>query len=171
MWFRVSVRGKPVHVLEAGSGINAIEASYVRLPPCSTARIIHPPAKQTHRHHFVSSPRLTHSTPSYHLYGALKHLEEKMNAPEVRHAAYKDMRHPINFNFGVVHGGDWPSSVPSHCWFDVRVGFFPGVAIKDVQRDVEECVAKAAAAAKTPINYTLAYRGFQAEVRGVAMWQ
>ena len=97
------------------------------------------------------------------LYGALKQLEEKMNAPEVRHPAYKDVRHPINFNFGVVHGGDWPSSVPSFCQFDVRVGFFPGVALTDIRREVEECVAKAAASAKTPITYTLSYRGFQAE--------
>ncbi len=86
-----------------------------------------------------------------------------MNSSELRHPAYKNLRHPINFNFGIIHGGDWASSVPSFCQFDVRVGFFPGVSIEQIKKDVEECVAKAAEGSSPPIRYTLSYRGFQAE--------
>ena len=141
MWFRVAVRGKPVHVLEAGSGINAIEASYER--SCFVDDLFN----------FSS---VANFLDRYVLYGALKKLEEQMNEPGVRHPAYKDFKHPINFNFGVVHGGDWPSSVPSFCQFDVRVGFFPGVAIKDIQRAVEDCISQAAASNPVPITYVVA---------------
>ncbi len=77
---------------------------------------------------------------------ALKGLEERWNDPDRRHPAYVDDSHPINFNLGVIRGGEWPSSVPTECSFEMRVGFFPGVALADVRRDIEATIADAAAA-------------------------
>jgi acetylornithine deacetylase len=76
---------------------------------------------------------------------ALKALEEHWNASHARHSAYADDKHPINFNLGVIGGGEWPSSVPTECSFEMRVGFFPGVALADVRREIEATIAKAAA--------------------------
>jgi acetylornithine deacetylase len=140
----VKISGKPAHVLDTSAGVNAIQAAV-------------------------------------HLYNSLKVLEERYNAPECRHAAYSNSRHPVNFNFGIIKGalsalscryltsktgGDWASSVPAACQFDVRVGFFPGTDLSAVRADIEQTLV---AAAKTyqpgaaPVSYTLHYRGFQAE--------
>ncbi|MFO1296382.1 MAG: M20/M25/M40 family metallo-hydrolase [Rubrivivax sp.] len=35
--------------------------------------------------------------------------------------------HPINFNLGRIEGGEWSSSVSTHCRADLRLGFYPGV--------------------------------------------
>ena len=32
---------------------------------------------------------------------------------------------PINFNFGLIEGGEWRSSVPTHCKMGIRVSFDP----------------------------------------------
>jgi acetylornithine deacetylase len=48
------------------------------------------------------------------------------------------MEHPINFNVGRIEGGDWASSVPAWCRFELRVGFYPGIAAADAQREVED---------------------------------
>ncbi len=74
---------------------------------------------------------------------ALKRLEERWNAPDERHPAYADARHPINFNLGVIRGGEWPSSVPTECSFEMRVGFFPGVELAEVRRQIEATIGKA----------------------------
>ncbi len=128
MWFRVSLRGRPAHVLDTSAGINAIEAAF-------------------------------------HLVQALKALEERWNAPKRRHPAYADHTHPINFNLGVIRGGEWPSSVPTECAFEMRVGFFPGVALADVRREIEETVARASedypGLSENPPR--IDYMGFQAE--------
>jgi acetylornithine deacetylase len=88
-------------------------------------------------------------------------LEEKWNAPETRHKNYAGHKHPINFNFGTIEGGDWPSSVPSFATFQVRVGFFPDVSLESVRKEVEETVAKIAQ--ERGIHYEIEWNGFQAE--------
>ena len=100
-----------------------------------------------------------------HIAQAFKALEERWNAPHVRHPAYADDEHPINVNLGIIDGGEWPSSVPTECGFEMRVGFFPGVALADVRREIEATVAEAAAqhpgfGGNRPV---VEFVGFQAE--------
>ncbi|MDC6684515.1 ArgE/DapE family deacylase, partial [Leclercia adecarboxylata] len=77
-WFRLKVRGFPVHVFEAGAGSNAIMAAY-------------------------------------HLVHALEKLEIAWNERARADKHFKDVNHPINFNPGIIKGGDWASSVPAWC--------------------------------------------------------
>ncbi|KAL7486794.1 hypothetical protein ACHAW6_012389 [Cyclotella cf. meneghiniana] len=103
---------------------------------------------------------------AFALFSALKVLEEKYNDHDVRRnipgaAAYTDMDHPINFNLGRIEGGNWASSVPSNCWFEARVGFFPGVDIEDVKRELESTLHEAAE--KIGLGLEISYRGFHAQ--------
>jgi len=56
--------------------------------------------------------------------GALHRLEARWN--ETKHAAFADHAHPINFVVSRIEGGDWTSSVPAWCTFDMRIGLYPG---------------------------------------------
>jgi len=102
---------------------------------------------------------------AYYLYDALKKVEERWNSKEERSLyqsqPYDSNPHPINFNLGVIHGGEWASSVPTECKFETRVGVFPGKKLAVARKEIEEAVA-AAAQAKN-INYSLSWNGFQAE--------
>lgn len=109
IWFQVKVRGVPVHVREAGSGANAIEAAY---------RLIQ----------------------------ALREMEEKWNARQAEHPYFENLDHPINLNIGKIAGGDWASSVPAWCTFDVRVSFYPGTSAAEAAREIEACLREAAEA-------------------------
>lgn len=91
---------------------------------------------------------------------ALKALEERWNGPEHRHEAFCNHAHPINFNVGRIQGGDWPSSVPATCRFDLRVGFFPGADMEQVKAEVETVIREATPAS---MGVTISYGGFQAE--------
>ncbi len=73
---------------------------------------------------------------------ALHELEERWNAE--KHPAFAAHDHPINFVLSKIVGGDWTSSVPSWCTFDMRIGLYPGMDLADVRRQVEQCVAEAA---------------------------
>jgi len=106
IWFQVHLKGKPVHVLEAGSGFNAIEAS---LP----------------------------------LIASLKTLEKRWNGPRHCHPHYDDHDHPLNLNIGKIQGGDWASSVPAWCCFDVRMGIYPGQDIDQARAEIEACIDEA----------------------------
>ena len=55
----------------------------------------------------------------------LRELEAEWNLPQNRPAAYREHAHPINFNLGQIHGGEWNSSVPCTCSLGVRIGFYP----------------------------------------------
>lgn len=94
---------------------------------------------------------------------ALHELEEQWNAK--KHPEFARHAHPINFVVSKIEGGDWTSSVPSWCTFDMRIGLYPGQDLADVRRDVEACIAAAAKAdpflAKNPP--AVVYHGFQAE--------
>jgi len=99
---------------------------------------------------------------AYALYSALKALEERYNEPKGNaHPAYLGMDHPVNFNLGKIEGGNWASSVPSSCWFEARVGFFPGMTIEDIKRDVESILHEAAT--KMELGLEISYRGFHAD--------
>jgi acetylornithine deacetylase len=128
IWLQVHLRGIPVHVLEAGSGANAIEAA---LP----------------------------------LIAALKELEKRWNADELKHDLYKQIEHPLNLNIGRIEGGDWASSVPAWCCFDVRMAIYPGQDIDAARDEIEACVLEAASGdrflQKNPPQ--IVYHGFLAE--------
>ena len=111
MWFQVKVRGRPVHVVVAGTGSNAIEACF---------------------------PIIT----------ALHELEHRWN--EKKHPAFEGHAHPINFVVSKIEGGDWTSSVPAWCTFDMRIGLYPGEDLAEVRSEVEATVAAAAMSCSRP---------------------
>jgi acetylornithine deacetylase len=73
---------------------------------------------------------------------ALHGLEARWN--ETKHPLYEDLDHPINFVVSKVEGGDWTSSVPAWCRFDVRIGIYPEMAVEDCRREVERVIMAAA---------------------------
>ena len=96
---------------------------------------------------------------------ALRELEESWNADELRHPMYEQVEHPLNLNIGRIEGGDWPSSVPAWCCFDVRMAIYPGQDIDAARADIESCVLEAANGdsflKKNPPQ--IVYHGFLAE--------
>lgn len=128
LWFRVKVKGVPVHVREAGTGVNAIEAAY-------------------------------------RLIKALRQLEADWNEQRSEHQYFESLEHPVNLNVGKIEGGDWASSVPAWCNFDVRVSIYPGVSAEDAASNIESCIMKAAETdvflANNPPE--IKYNGFFAE--------
>lgn len=81
---------------------------------------------------------------AYVLIHALRELESQWNLPQHRHRAFADVPHPLNFNIGVIRGGDWPSSVPQLCTFEARLSCFPGQSLSAVKQDILSCLAAAA---------------------------
>jgi acetylornithine deacetylase len=94
---------------------------------------------------------------------ALKTLEREWNLPENRHLRYRDHDHPINFNVGQLHAGDWNSSVPSACTLGLRLACYPDMSIDDAKQRVQACVRAAQAALKRDdIRVEFRYEGFHA---------
>ncbi|MDX1607419.1 MAG: ArgE/DapE family deacylase [Candidatus Competibacterales bacterium] len=75
---------------------------------------------------------------AFHLIRALKELEREWNARRGRHPHFADLEHPINFNVGRIEGGDWPSSVPAWCRFELRANFYPGIEPATALREIED---------------------------------
>ncbi len=100
-----------------------------------------------------------------YLVGELRELEAAWNRPEARHPHYRDHDHPVNFNLGRIEGGEWASSVPTHCRVDLRLGFYPGIAPAQVRQQVEALLARAHAEhpQHASLRYEVSYHGFQAE--------
>ena len=96
---------------------------------------------------------------------ALHEMEARWNAPACRHREYRDHDHALNLNIGRISGGDWTSSVPAWCVFDVRMGLFPGQSIDLAKQEIEEVVAEAARANPFLRNSPpeIVYHGFHAE--------
>ncbi len=78
------------------------------------------------------------------LIAALHALEDRWNADEARHPGFAGVAHPLNLNIGRIEGGDWASSVPSWCVFDVRMGIYPGQDIAAAQAEIEAVLHDAA---------------------------
>jgi acetylornithine deacetylase len=100
-----------------------------------------------------------------HLVEALRELETAWNQPAARHACFAGHEHPINFNLGRIAGGEWTSSVPTHCRVDLRLGFYPGIQPAQVRQQVEEHLRAAHLAhpQQASVSYEISYQGFQAE--------
>ena len=94
---------------------------------------------------------------------ALHRLEAAWNA--VKHPAFAGIEHPLNLVVSRIEGGDWTSSVPAWCTFDVRLALYPGSDLATIRREVEDCVRQAAREIPFLANNPpeIAYHGFQAE--------
>lgn len=101
----------------------------------------------------------------HYLVGELRKLEAQWNRPECRHPMYCTHDHPINFNLGRFAGGEWTSSVSTHCRVDMRLGFYPGRSCAEVRAEVEALLARAHAAhpQHSSVRVEVTYQGFQAE--------
>ncbi len=75
---------------------------------------------------------------------AMHALEEDINQPAKRPAPYADVDHPINLNVGIVHGGDWASTVAGECVTHFRLGLFPGQRCGALMQEIERRVAEVA---------------------------
>lgn len=80
---------------------------------------------------------------AYDIIKALRVLEEEWNQRKVDHPLFAKLDHPINFNLGKVEGGDWASSVPAWCTFDMRVAIYPGTDPKDAAKEIEATILAA----------------------------
>jgi acetylornithine deacetylase len=96
---------------------------------------------------------------------ALHGLEARWNERKKDQPHYAGHDHPINLNIGKVEGGDWASSVPAWCRFDVRVAVFPGQSLKEARAEIEDCVREAAQRNSFLANNPpeVVFDGFQAE--------
>ncbi|XOJ26833.1 ArgE/DapE family deacylase [Paracoccus sp. SJTW-4] len=97
--------------------------------------------------------------------GALREIEAKWNAEKHQHPGYETEPKPINLNIGIIEGGDWGSSVPAWCRFQVRVSIYPGEKAQDKLREITDHVAQFARGdrflAQNPPRVT--QNGFNAE--------
>jgi acetylornithine deacetylase len=96
---------------------------------------------------------------------ALHVLEENWNTRREQYPPYERVEHPINLNIGKIAGGDWPSSVPAWCIFDVRVAIYPGQDIAAAKAEIEAAIRDAARANRFLANNPpkIVYHGFEAE--------
>lgn len=99
---------------------------------------------------------------------ALRVLEDELNAAPP--PPYDRYEHPIALNVGMIHGGDWPSTVPGECTVGYRIALYPGMAVRDLQDRIEAIVAEAAADDPSLFAYPpeVIYRGFRASGYEVA---
>lgn len=81
---------------------------------------------------------------AYHLVQALEVLEQEWNRRAASDRHFGRVKHPINFNPGIIKGGDWASSVPAWCDIDCRIAVLPGWSIADHQAEIVACVEAAA---------------------------
>ncbi len=99
------------------------------------------------------------------LIDALHAMEERWNASELRHREYVHVRHPLNLNVGKIVGGDWTSSVPAWCVFDVRMAIFPGQDLEAAKNEIEATLRDTAQKDKFLRKFQpdVVYHGFLAE--------
>jgi acetylornithine deacetylase len=60
------------------------------------------------------------------LIARLKSLEAKWNAEKFKHTHFVSVENPASLVIGTIQGGEWIASLPAHCRFDGRIGFYPG---------------------------------------------
>jgi acetylornithine deacetylase len=102
---------------------------------------------------------------SFGLMQALHVLQEKWNDECESDPYFGHVHHPLNMNVGKIAGGDWTSSVPAWCRFEVRVGVPLAKKLDDARAEIEACIHDAARAnsflAKHPP--TVSYHGLAAD--------
>jgi acetylornithine deacetylase len=72
---------------------------------------------------------------------ALRDLEAEMNRDV--HPVYEGIQHPINFNVGIINGGDWPSTVPAAAEIHCRLSFFPGQSYEQTCEKIVDTIKQA----------------------------
>lgn len=102
---------------------------------------------------------------AYDLIGGLQRLEAEMNAEKVNQQHFEHMEKPITINVGKIAGGDWASSVPAWCRFDVRAGIYPGTSVEEAKQRVEQALRSVSLKDPFLSNHppTVTYNGFTAE--------
>ncbi len=80
---------------------------------------------------------------AYRLIQALRGLETEWNRRKHAYPYFSELDHPINFNVGKIHGGDWASSVPAWCTFDARIAIYPGDDPQTMATEIEDCLRAA----------------------------
>lgn len=76
---------------------------------------------------------------------AIRELEAEVNRDDLKPAQFKELPHPINYNIGTFHAGDWPSTVPAEAVLEVRLGCYPGEDLEIVKQRFRERVHQVAA--------------------------
>ena len=97
-----------------------------------------------------------------HVWQRLKQVEARWNPPHASHPLFGDHPHPLNFNLGKIHGGEWASSVPTTCRVDFRFGIYPGRDPADAKREVEAAIHSAVAELPEPPKCAITFEGFHA---------
>ena len=97
-----------------------------------------------------------------HVWRRLKEVEVRWNPPHASHALFGDHPHPLNFNLGKIHGGEWASSVPTTCRVDFRFGIYPGRDPAEAKREIEAAIRAAVAELPEPPKCDIAFEGFHA---------
>lgn len=100
-----------------------------------------------------------------YLVRGLREIEAEWNAPERLPAEFRNVDHPVNFNLGVIRGGEWPSSVPEECVVEMRIGFLPPLDLSSAKRTIEEHLMRHAAddAWLSAVPPEISWFGIQAE--------
>jgi len=108
-----------------------------------------------------------------HLVEHFKKWEAACNQAAARHPHYGGHEHPVNFNLGRIEGGEWTSSVPTHCRVDLRLGFYPGITPAVMRAKVEDLVHRVHTdhPHRESLSVEISYGGFQAEGLVVDMSQ
>lgn len=83
---------------------------------------------------------------SYGIIEGLREMEAEWNELAAQDPLFEGMEHPINLNVGIMHSGEWASTVPDAARFEVRVAVVPSMGREQaweqiqarVQRSVEE---------------------------------
>ncbi|OQW54055.1 MAG: acetylornithine deacetylase [Proteobacteria bacterium SG_bin9] len=102
---------------------------------------------------------------AYHLIHALEGLEVEWNKRAAKDHLFSALDHPINFNPGIIKGGDWASSVPAWCDVDCRIAVLPGWSVADCQKEIAACVSEASRTHRFLANNppTIEWSGFLSE--------
>jgi len=74
---------------------------------------------------------------------ALRQLEAEWNANKL--PSFADVDYPVKFVMTKIQGGEWSSSTPSRCTFDVRIGLYPEWEVAERQQIIEQTIRAAAA--------------------------
>ena len=69
---------------------------------------------------------------------AVVELEQRANRERPRPREFADAAHPLNYNVGIIRGGDWTSSVPEECVLEVRLALFPGEDLHEAQSEFRD---------------------------------
>ena len=81
---------------------------------------------------------------AYALISDLRRVEASWNHASKSSAYFEELRHPFNFNVGLINGGDWTSSVPDWCEFRMRIAFPPERAAEDAWAEIIGAIQRSA---------------------------